>query len=600
MISLGKAAPAASRVRLTIFLGLLSVLLASAFLPFWTDASHAIFDRASMLSPPRPAVPGYVIVAIDEPSFSAVGKPWPWPRALHAQLIRALKAAGARVVALDIVFAEPTDKANDGALAHALGPSTILASDETLQDSPEGVMLLRTAPLDSLLRNGARVGVTSVPIDSDGVVRQIPRYPDSFPRQMLRLAGVAPPDPGKSWIQYFGPPGSYPTVSYYQALDPSRYLPPGYFKGRDVIVGFALQATADANKGTDMFKTSSGAMSSRLTPGAEIHATVADNLRDRLWIVAGPRWVAFAMLLVGAGLGLVAAASANLARRWAAVAALALAIVAGAWLTLRFGRVWISPAEPLVALGTIFAGLGLADFAIEQQGRRRIHAAFGQYLAPVLVDRLAADPGLVKLRGERKEMTILFADVRGFTSISDTMKDRPEELTALINQILEPLSDAILKHGGTIDKYVGDCVMAFWNAPIDDPDHASHAVAAALDMIEALPGLNHQLSADGGDLPEGGIAIGIGINSGECVVGNMGTKARFNYTVVGDAVNIASRLEGLSKEYGAPIIIGEAAVALAGARFEFRELDTVTVRGAHRSQLIYTVAGRRLGDGGEG
>ena len=581
--------------RLYVFVAVLAVLLASALLPTWADASRALFDRASTFFPPRPAQPGYVIVAIDEPSFSAIGKQWPWPRALHARLIQSLKDQGARTVALDVVFAERTDKSDDDALAAAAGPTVVFAADETLQETPEGVMLLRTAPIEGLLYNGARVGVTSVPLDPDGVVRQIPRYPDSLPRQMLRIDGISRDSPARSWIQYFGPRRTYPTVSYYQALDPARYLPPGYFKGRDVIVGFALQATADANEAADTFETSSSAFNPGLTPGAEIHATIADNLRERLWVVPAPRWVSLIILIVGALCGFAAAMPESLSRRWISAVGVAVAILSGAWLTLRFGRLWMSPAEPLVALGATFASVGITDLAIEQQRRRAIHAAFGQYLAPVLVDRLASDPGLVKLSGERKMMTILFADVRGFTTISETMQSRPEELTTLINQILEPLSHAVLKHGGTIDKYVGDCVMAFWNAPIDDPDHARHAVAAALDMIDAMPELNRQLTGIQGDLPAGRVDIGVGINTGECVVGNMGTARRFNYSVVGDAVNVASRLEGLSKDYGAPIIVGEATVELAEQDFIFEELDNVAVRGSRRAQTIYRVSRRRSG-----
>jgi adenylate cyclase len=301
------------------------------------------------------------------------------------------------------------------------------------------------------------------------------------------------------------------------------------------------------------------------------------------------------MMIVGALCGFAAAMPESLARRWMGALGIAMVILSGVWLTLRFGRLWVSPAEPLVALGASFASLGITDFAVEQRRRRTIHAAFGQYLAPVLVDRLASDPGLVKLSGERKMMTILFADVRGFTTISETMQSCPEELTTLINQILEPLSDAVLKHGGTIDKYVGDCVMAFWNAPIDDPDHARHAVAAALDMIDAMPELNRQLTGIQGDLPAGRVDIGVGINTGECVVGNMGTARRFNYSVVGDAVNVASRLEGLSKDYGAPIIVGEATVELAEQDFIFEELDNVAVRGSRRAQTIYRVSRRRSG-----
>ena len=581
-----------ARSRLIVFLTVMAFLVATELLPTWSDASRALFDRASTLAPPKPATPGYVIVAIDEPSFSAIGKPWPWPRELHARLLQSLRKAGARAIAADIVFAEATTRADDDALAAAADRNTVLAADETLQDSPQGTMLIRTTPAPELLRTGARVGVTSVPLDPDGVVRRIPRYPDSLPRQMLRISGDRGDAPNNAWIQYFGPRGTYPTVSYYQALDPDRYLPPNFFKGRDVMVGFALQTAADAARATDAFETPFSALSGDRVPGVEIHATIADNLRHRLWITPAPRWVAALMLVLGCLAGYAAAAPDSLPRRFALLTATAAAMLVALWLSLRLGRVWISPAEPLTALAASFAALGITDVALERRRRRHIQAAFGQYLAPAVVDRLIADPGSVKLLGERKCMSILFADVRGFTTISETMKDQPEEITSLINHILSPLSEIVLDHRGTIDKYIGDCIMAFWNAPIDDADHASHAVAAAIDMVAALPALNARLRDELGEgAPSHEIAIGVGVNSGECIVGNMGTEKRFDYTVVGDAVNVASRLESLSKDYMVPILVGEATVALAADRFAFTEVDTVAVRGTKRPQKIYTVKG---------
>jgi adenylate cyclase len=271
-------------------------------------------------------------------------------------------------------------------------------------------------------------------------------------------------------------------------------------------------------------------------------------------------------------------------------AAAILLVIFVAWLILRFGRLWASPVEPAAALFAVVIATAALDFSIEQRRRREIQGAFSQYVAPQVVQRLIADPSLLNLGGETREMTILFADIRGFTSISEAMKDDPQGLTRMINDILTPLSDIVMEHRGTIDKYMGDCIMAFWNAPLDDPDHALHAVKAGLAMLAAMPGINMKLTesvAGRADLPS--IRIGVGINSGECVVGNMGSEKRFDYSVLGDAVNIASRLEGLCKTYGTELIIGESVAAQLPSGMVPREIDRIAVRGRSESQSIFTL-----------
>jgi adenylate cyclase len=583
-----------TRPRLAIAGLILLALLASLATPFWAGLGGRAFDILSTTDPPTPAEPGAVIVAIDEPSFSAIGQPWPWPRDLHARLVRSLRQGGAKAIVFDVVFAEPSDPAADAALAEAADARTVFAADETLIETPQATSLVRTEPFPELLARGARAGVTAVSLDGDGVARRLSRYPDSLPRQMLVAAGreSAYDDPGtERLIQYFGPAGTYPRISYYQALEPETYLPPGFLNGRNVIVGFALQATADVEAGTDMFETPYTRSTGQLTPGVEIQATVADNLLHGLAIRPTGLWAAILLLLVGGAAGYAAAMPAAPARKLVLAAVGLAAFVGVSWLMLRFGRVWLSPGEPTIALAAVFAGLGVRDFAVERRRRREIQGAFSQYVSPAMVERLVANPELLKLGGERKVMTILFTDIRGFTSISEAMKGDPEGLTSVINDILTPLSDIVIRHGGTIDKYMGDCVMAFWNAPLDDPDHAANGVRAGIAMVEALPTINAVVQAR---LPERdgakpSVRIGVGVNSGECVVGNMGSAQRFDYSVLGDAVNVASRIEGLSKDYGVPMIVGEATVALIGDGFDFTELDRIAVRGKTEPLAIYAV-----------
>jgi adenylate cyclase len=271
------------------------------------------------------------------------------------------------------------------------------------------------------------------------------------------------------------------------------------------------------------------------------------------------------------------------------------ALLVGAWALLRFGRIWVPPALPVAAaLGVFGARFGL-DFTRERQMRRAVSEAFSRYLAPELVAQLARDPGALKLGGERRNLSILFCDVRGFTSMSERLKDEPERLTTLINRLLDALSGAVMAEGGTIDKYMGDCVMAFWNAPLRNPDHPLRAVRAALGMMTAADELNRVLrQEEGEDAPR--FAVGVGINTGDCVVGNVGSRWRYDYSVLGDAVNLASRLESLSKEFGVSLILGPSTAEAVGGHYVLIELDRIAVRGRATESAIYTVvapAGKR-------
>jgi adenylate cyclase len=242
---------------------------------------------------------------------------------------------------------------------------------------------------------------------------------------------------------------------------------------------------------------------------------------------------------------------------------------------------------PVAAALAVFGARFGLDYARERQMRRSVSDAFSRYLSPDLVRQLARDPNALKLGGERKNLTILFCDVRGFTTLSEKLKDEPERLTTLINRLLDPLSEAVLAEGGTIDKYIGDCVMAFWNAPLPTPDHPLRAVGAAMRMMEAVTALNAVLRQEGGeDAPV--FAIGVGINTGDCVVGNVGSRWRYDYSVLGDTVNLASRLESLSKEYGVSLILGPATAEAVRDHYALIELDRIAVKGRAAETAIFT------------
>ena len=253
----------------------------------------------------------------------------------------------------------------------------------------------------------------------------------------------------------------------------------------------------------------------------------------------------------------------------------------------------IDLSYPILSTLLIYAVLVLTNYAKTSSEKRQIRSAFGQYLSPALVKQVADEPERLQLGGEMRDMTFLFCDVRGFTTISESFKSNPQGLTRLINRLLTPLTDVILARSGTIDKYMGDCIMAFWNAPIEDQNHVNNACKSALIMFNELAILNKELEdearAEGRDpLP---LNVGVGLNTGECVVGNMGSRQRFDYSVLGDAVNLASRLEGQSKNYGVDIVIGEDTNQVAKDNFATIELDLIAVKGKEEAVRIYALMG---------
>ena len=265
---------------------------------------------------------------------------------------------------------------------------------------------------------------------------------------------------------------------------------------------------------------------------------------------------------------------------------------------------------PVIAATLVYLLLIYVKYTLTERQRKQVSAAFSQYLNPVMVERLAREPGQVRLGGELKTMTVMFADMRNFTAISEQMREDPQGLTSLINRFLNAMTESVLQQDGTIDKYVGDSMIAFWNAPLDMADHAARACAAALAMEAALDRLNEGLRAEAqaagaGRVPMS-LGMGVGINTGDCVVGNLGSQHRKNYSVLGDPVNLAARLESLTKFYGLGILVSESTKLLAPG-LALLEVDLVAVFGKADAVHIYAVLGgagvaqsegfRRLSDG---
>jgi adenylate cyclase len=254
---------------------------------------------------------------------------------------------------------------------------------------------------------------------------------------------------------------------------------------------------------------------------------------------------------------------------------------------------WLfDPVFPAAASLAIYLSGSLIGYLRTEAERKQVRGAFSQYLSPDLVERLARDPSLLRLGGETRNLTLMFCDVRGFTSISERFKADPQRLTQLINRLLTPMTEVVLERRGTIDKYMGDCIMAFWNAPLDNPAHAVDACASALAIQSCLADLNAELAREAlaaGEKHQD-LAVAIGINTGDCVVGNMGSRQRFDYSALGDTVNLASRLEGQSRAYGVDIVVGSSTRSAAGGLAAI-ELDLIVVKGKSEPERIHALLG---------
>ncbi len=370
-------------------------------------------------------------------------------------------------------------------------------------------------------------------------------------------------------LNFRGPAGSFPQVSAADVV--AGRIDPEQLRGKIALIGVTYF-------GHDTVRTPFGGD----VPGVELHATAIDTILAGDALVRSSAWVdALACLLSGLLVALLFASSRlGPALRISGVLLVAAVDIGLAWgLFLGFQR-WHGVVWPLISVGLVGGVLlGLA-YVGEAVQRIRLRRTFAHYLGADVLAELLADPRLLDLGGARRELTVLFSDIRDFTSLSERLT--PEELVALLNVYLTPMTEEVLVRGGYLDKYIGDAVMAVYGAPVPKPDHAARALATAAAMRGALTRLEPSLHARGIELK-----IGVGVNTGEMVVGNMGSRERFDYTVVGDAVNLASRLEGLTKVYGVFCVVGPQTRAAAPEGYEFRELDLVRVKGKHHPVAIH-------------
>lgn len=612
------------------------------------------FDLYQIALAPKPTPQQVIIVDIDEKSLDELGQ-WPWPRSLLAKIIDKVGKAGAVAVGLDILFPEHdrmspanmasiveaydkdtaarlrTMKSNDEVFADAMTRTRVVLAQYgfhkelkqwhagELKQSPIAMLgpdpqaFLDTYP--GMVRNVPELeakaqgrGMVSLRPETDGVVRKMPlvmmaqgKMLPSLSLELLRvatgqstilirsgdagvnslvLAGVAMPTDrnAKAWL-HFHPHNQQMYVSAADLL--ADRVNADVVKGRIVLLGASA---------TGLFDLKATPVEAAM-PGVEAHAQLINAILSKT-LLQRPAWangmeVSLALLI---GLGLI-----GLLPRFGAIITVfagglvAVAVVGACWWAFTQKALIFDYAFPLMASLAVSGVMIVLGYLQEEIDRRRIRTAFGQYLSQDMVAQLTEDPDKLILGGETKDMTILFSDVRGFTTISEQYKSNPQGLTMLINSLLTPLSQAVVAHKGTIDKYMGDNIMAFWNAPLADDDHAYNACCAALDMTRRL-GLLNEGRVAAGDVA---LEIGIGINTGECVVGNMGSDFRFDYTVLGDAVNLSARLEGQTKSYGTKIIIGRQTAEAVQNRLAVLQIDRVRVVGKQEPEDIFAL----LGDG---
>ncbi len=575
----------------------LLVTLAAALAAVWwwsplgEAADRPFFDAFTVLSAPRHADLPIVVLAIDEPSFQELQQPWPFPRQWHAALIDRLREDGARAVAFDVVFAEPGNPAQDQALADAIArwrrpdgtASVVLAATRERLETGQTTLWTEVAPLQSLLDAGAVAGQAGVSPDADFVVRRAPSDPDSLSAKLAATTGAARQATG--WIRYNGPRGGIDTRSYYQAITPGL-LPPGFFKDKLVLVGRSLRtATELGTNQADMFNSPFAWLdgSDRLMPGVELHAHLVANRQLGNGLVSASPWWA-----LGAG-GLLCLLLAAVAPRVhpglvAAATASAAAVGLGlSYATFAHGNHWASPAPLLAMLMAAYAVSAVWGFVATRRRARHIRQMFAQYVPPDVVGQLVAHPELMRLGGEMRELTVMFTDLANFTGLSERLD--PQRTVAVLTEYFNTMTAIVHRHHGTVDKFIGDAVMAFWGAPLPVPDHARHAVAAAIDMQQAMAAMVARLQAQG--LPP--IGMRIGLHSGPAVVGNIGSETRFSYTAIGDTVNLAARLEGANKAFGTGILISGSTAALLGADAPLlRPLADVVVKGKTEAVRVYT------------
>ena len=527
-----------------------------------------------------------VIVGIDEQSFQELRRAWPWPRRFHASLIRQLKAAGARLIVFDVIFAEPSNPEDDQLFAEAIreAGNVILAATIEVSETSRISQQILVQPCAAFRQAARGIGLTLVTPDGDGIVRRFYLHPSeevTLPEIVARnyLPEVSFPPNLSGLIHFTGPPGHIDTISFSRLLEAPEPSLAARLRGKIVLVGRILGASPTPQ--ADAFYTPFFSSTGQLMSGVEIHGQVIQTLLKGNWgqeISLLPRLglSLVVLLLFGCIVVRVSPLSAMIV-----VAALILLIFGLSFFLFLRQNLWIPPVFLSGALVVIYAGHIFAYYWLESREKRWLRQAFGQYVSDSLVEAIIAAPERLQLGGEEVEVTVLFSDLVDFSAMAENTA--PKELIRLLNEYFSAMTEVILAHQGMVDKFIGDSIMAFWGAPLPIADHAVRACEAALEMQTAMLPLKKAWESQGFPL----VSTRIGLHTGPVIAGNVGSRKRFNYTVMGDTVNLASRLEQANKAYGSEIILSEATARRLGNTFMVRELDLVQVRGRSQPVTIF-------------
>ena len=556
-----------------------------------------------------------VIVEFGEKSVEKFGQ-WPFDRRDIANTIKKLRENNAGVIVAPILFSEKDRAGSDDVLANTLKDNgVILAQIPTIQNSKPDAVRRGFAtigptnpldysyhwngglrPLDKFSENTAGVGVAATIPELDGVVRRFPLlvniagnlYP-SLPIEAIRVgtdnksyqiktseAGIefvrvpgVPPistdEHGRIWLSW---------NTKFDAIDATEI--DNRVAGKTVILGLTIEGVGG------IIATPIGEKWSQEVQAQALQTIIDGTTITRLAYAQLLEIVALAILLL---VLVVVVPRVSVAWTIPLFIFLIATIIYGCnYLFVNYLQLW-DASYPLFAVTLVYGHLIFNNFAREFRLKQQIKKQFGTYLSPAMVEKLQKNPELLALGGETRELSIMFTDVRGFTSISEHYGSDVQGLTKIMNRYMTCMTQKILENDGTLDKYIGDAQMAFWNAPLDDKEHAKKAVKTGLDMLNDLDRFNKEISAEG--IPPFG--MGLGINTGSVVVGNMGSTQRFDYTCLGDSVNLASRLEGQSKPYHVKIVIGQKTAELVNDIYHTVELDTIAVKGKNEGVKIYTI-----------
>lgn len=537
------------------------------FSPPATILNFRVLDLFRTAHAPHPEI---IILAIDNKSLSEIGR-WPWKRSTHAKIIEKVSDIKPQALGVDITFSETENQFEDKILADTFKKADypiILASEPVFvkgqKDSTKTI-----SPLPIFLENKfVSTGQTNIQTDADGINRISPSSL-SFSFQLAKVLNAnLPRDP--FLIDYVGPAGTFSTYSIIDFL--SGKVPAEKLSGKIILIG------ASASDLHDTVLIPPG----KVIAGVEWNANVLDNLLLKRFITLIPKIVPFLLSFLVGILYILFFSKLSPRRMSIILACLILIFPALSFILWQQKLALFYLSNSLLAFLLLIFNGGLRWITTEIE-KRKLKNTFQPYFSPAVMDAILKDPSLLNLGGRSMEVTILFSDIRNFTTITESLP--PETLTHLLQEYFTEVSEEILKTNGVIDKFIGDAVMAFWGAPITQPGHADSAVSAAVNMVKKIKRLQIKWQKMG--LPF--IDMGVGINTGVVTVGNMGSRQRFDYTLIGDGVNLASRLEGLNKEYKSHIIISEATKVKLTIPVKLKSLGQVTVKGKTKNVKIYMV-----------